>query len=94
MITIFTNNLDSDPVRIRLVDNGPGIYAENQQKIFESFFTTKPVNIGTGLGRAISREIIEQKHHGYLKCQSQLGAGTEFDIILPKKQSYQISHVA
>ncbi len=86
-ITIITENLNSEKIAIRLLDNGPGISAENQQKIFESFFTTKPVNIGTGLGLAISREIIEQKHHGSLKCNSQLGVGTEFKIILPKRQT-------
>jgi signal transduction histidine kinase len=93
-ITIITETLDSEKIAIRLADNGPGISAENQQKIFESFFTTKPVNVGTGLGLAISRQIIEQKHHGSLQCQSQLGKGTEFQIILPKKQSSQMTQVA
>jgi two-component system NtrC family sensor kinase len=90
-ITIITENLDSRRIVIRLLDNGPGISPENQHKIFESFFTTKPVNVGTGLGLAISRQIIEQKHHGSLQCQSQLGERTEFRIILPKQQSPQMT---
>ncbi|MGB3404580.1 MAG: ATP-binding protein [Microcoleaceae cyanobacterium] len=84
-ITIMTKNLDSNQIMIKLLDNGPGISTEHQQKIFESFFTTKPTHTGTGLGLAISRQIIEQKHHGSLECSSQVGEGTEFVIILPKK---------
>jgi signal transduction histidine kinase len=94
IITITTENLDSERIVIRLADNGPGISHKNQQKIFESFFTTKAVNVGTGLGLAISRQIIEQKHHGSLKCQSQMGEGTEFWVILPKQQNSKMTQVA
>ena len=93
-IKITTKTLDSSRIIIQFVDNGPGISEENLSKIFESFFTTKPVNAGTGLGLAISRQIIEQKHHGSLQCQSQLGEGTEFKIILPIQQSSQKTQVA
>lgn len=82
-IQIFTQCLDDERIIIRISDNGPGIPLENQQKIFESFFTTKPVNVGTGLGLAISREIVEEKHKGQLKLKSEVGIGTEFSIILP-----------
>lgn len=68
---------------IKIADNGVGIPLEIQHKIFETFFTTKPVGKGTGLGLAISHEIVTQKHSGQLLVTSQLGIGTEFEIVLP-----------
>jgi two-component system, NtrC family, sensor kinase len=82
-ITITTERLDNDWVLVRIGDNGSGISNENQQKIFESFFTTKPRGVGTGLGLAISYEIVVQKHGGNITCQSELEKGTEFAITLP-----------
>jgi two-component system, NtrC family, sensor kinase len=82
-ITITTERLDNDWVVVRIADNGSGISSENQQKIFESFFTTKPRGVGTGLGLAISYEIVVQKHGGNITCQSELEKGTEFAITLP-----------
>ena len=70
-------------VSIRIVDNGPGIPEDIQDRIFETFFTTKPVGKGTGLGLAISYQIVTEKHNGKLNLHSQLGEGTEFQILLP-----------
>ncbi|MEH2371621.1 PAS domain-containing sensor histidine kinase [Nostoc sp.] len=67
-------------VIIRIYDNGKGILPHIQRHIFEPFFTTKPVGKGQGLGLSISREIIVEKHQGKLKCNSQLGQGTELII--------------
>ncbi|MEH1971021.1 PAS domain-containing sensor histidine kinase [Nostoc sp.] len=67
-------------VIIRIFDNGKGILLHIQKHIFEPFFTTKPVGKGKGLGLSISREIIVEKHQGKLKCNSQLGQGTELVI--------------
>ncbi|MEH2145789.1 PAS domain-containing sensor histidine kinase [Nostoc sp.] len=67
-------------VIIRISDNGKGILPHIQRQIFEPFFTTKPVGKGKGLGLSISREIIVEKHQGKLKCNSQLGQGTELVI--------------
>lgn len=74
-----------ESVIIKIKDNGLGISAENQTKIFDIFFTTKPRGIGTGLGLAITKEIIVDKHQGKIDCYSQEGIGTEFIIILPLK---------
>ncbi|AFY30889.1 sensor histidine kinase [Calothrix sp. PCC 7507] len=63
---------------IHISDNGKGILPHIQRRIFEPFFTTKPV--GKGLGLSISQQIIVEKHQGKLKCNSQLGQGTEFVI--------------
>ncbi|MEH2275782.1 MAG: PAS domain-containing sensor histidine kinase [Nostoc sp.] len=67
-------------VIIRISDNGQGILPHIQRQIFEPFFTTKPIGKGKGLGLSISREIIVEKHQGKLKCNSQLGQGTELVI--------------
>ncbi|NES05379.1 MAG: ATP-binding protein [Okeania sp. SIO2F4] len=74
---------DNDRVSITMADNGLGIPLEIQDKIFDNFFTTKPVGKGTGMGLAISHQIINEKHGGKLKLKSLQGKGTEFEIILP-----------
>jgi signal transduction histidine kinase len=74
---------DTDWVSVRIADNGPGISPAVQKRIFEMFFTTKPVGKGTGMGLAISHQIITEKHGGQLLMHSQPGTGTEFQILLP-----------
>jgi signal transduction histidine kinase len=86
-ITISTAHSDDDWVMVRIADNGPGIAKENQDRIFETFFTTKPRGIGTGLGLAISHQIIVDKHGGKITCNSELDLGTEFAIALPIARS-------
>ena len=73
---------DEDNVYIYISDNGGGIPDEIQERIFEAFFTTKPVGFGTGLGLTISKSIIE-RHHGELTVESKEGIGTTFRIVLP-----------
>ena len=62
-------------VLISIADNGPGITADVQARIFDQSFTTKEVGKGTGLGLAIARQIIVEKHRGNLYCDSQVGRG-------------------
>ncbi|MEW6492678.1 MAG: PAS domain S-box protein [Cyanobacteriota bacterium] len=76
----------SNQVLIRIVDNGPGMTKEVQQRICDPFFTTKPVGQGTGLGMSISYQIVVEKHGGKLECISAPGQGTEFIISLPIQQ--------
>ncbi|MBF1991801.1 sensor histidine kinase [Fischerella thermalis] len=83
VITINTESMNSDWVVVRIADNGPGITIENQDKIFDTFFTTKPRAIGTGLGLAITHQIVVEKHGGQLTFNSALNLGTEFRVILP-----------
>ena len=73
---------DEDNVYIYISDNGGGIPDEIQERIFEAFFTTKPVGFGTGLGLTISKSIIE-RHRGELTVESKEGIGTTFRIVLP-----------
>ncbi len=69
-------------VEINISDTGIGISEEDQKKIYEYFFTTKPSGKGTGLGLPISRNII-QKLGGSISFESQLGKGTTFAVRLP-----------
>jgi len=73
----------ADWLSVRIADNGLGMPPEIQQRIFEMFFTTKPVGKGTGLGLTISHQIVTQKHGGELLLHSQPETGTEFQVLLP-----------
>lgn len=86
-ISIHTEAIAPNLVRVRIADNGTGIPPEVYQQIFHPFFTTKPVGKGTGLGLSISHQIIVEKHGGVLRCESQPGKGTEFFIELPVRQN-------
>lgn len=82
-IAIATERQDHNWVVVRIADNGSGIAPEDQAKIFETFFTTKPRGVGTGMGLSISYQIVTEKHKGKLICKSEVGSGTEFIISLP-----------
>lgn len=81
VLTVKTFFEDGQVV-VSLQDTGTGIPPEVRQKIFESFFTTKPPGKGTGLGMSISLNIIKQ-HGGTLELESEVGEGTTFEIRLP-----------
>ena len=81
--TVFDAKDEPEKVVIRIADNGPGMTEEVRQKLFEKFFTTKPVGKGTGLGLSISYQIVVEKHGGKLDCISAPGKGAEFAIELP-----------
>jgi two-component system NtrC family sensor kinase len=70
-------------VIISITDNGSGMTEEVRQQVFNYLFTTKAVGKGTGLGLSISRSIVEEKHGGWLTCNSTPGEGTEFIIEIP-----------
>ncbi|MFN6471615.1 MAG: response regulator [Nostoc sp. SerVER01] len=74
---------DNNYALIQIKDNGVGMSAEVQQKIFDHLFTTKPVGQGTGLGLSIARQIVVDKHGGTLEVNSAPGQGSEFIIKLP-----------
>lgn len=86
-IYIQTELLNNQCVRIRIIDNGPGMSETVMMHLFDPFFTTKPVGAGTGLGLSISYEIIVNQHGGDLKCFSTLNQGAEFVIDIPLRQS-------
>lgn len=86
-IWIRTEVINRDWVEIRIADNGPGMSEEVRSRLFDTFFTTKPVGKGTGLGLSISHQIVIEKHGGQLNCISALGEGAEFIIQIPVRQS-------
>jgi signal transduction histidine kinase len=72
-------------VEIQVVDDGPGIPAGTKTKIFDWFFTTKPPGEGTGLGLAVSREIV-QAHGGNLRLEDTPGGGATFVLEIPRER--------
>ena len=84
-IQICTEVFDHKWVVVRIADNGPGMPQEVIRRIYDPFFTTKEIGKGTGLGMAISYQLVVEKHRGMLKCRSQTGEGTEFWIQIPVK---------
>lgn len=69
---------------LRFADNGPGIPEKDLARVFESFFTTKPMGYGTGLGLSISQDIIHA-HGGRLQAENLPGGGCAFTITLPRE---------
>ncbi|MBH8575380.1 hybrid sensor histidine kinase/response regulator [Nostocaceae cyanobacterium CENA369] len=72
-----------EQVILRIADNGAGINETEQTKIFDAFYTTKPIGKGTGLGLSIAYQIVVNNHYGKLYYHSTLGEGLEFVIELP-----------
>jgi len=69
-----------DSLAVRISDTGAGIKAENLEKIFQPFFTTR--KRGTGLGLSICRQIVEA-HGGHISVESSVGEGTIVTLNLP-----------
>jgi two-component system, NtrC family, sensor kinase len=80
----FTITASPNKINIAVQDNGCGIPEENLTKIFEPFFSTKAVGVGTGMGLYISWGIVT-KLGGQMTVESQHGKGTTFTIALPVK---------
>jgi PAS domain S-box-containing protein len=73
---------DGPSIRIRVQDTGTGIQPENLERIFEPYFTTKGPLEGTGLGLSVVQGIVKS-HGGIIRCSSEPGKGTTFDVYLP-----------
>jgi signal transduction histidine kinase len=82
-VHITTEMSTPKQITIHIKDNGVGMSDEVQQKIFDPFYTSKPVGKGTGMGLSISYRIITDMHAGSLQCISSLGKGAEFIIQIP-----------
>jgi PAS domain S-box-containing protein len=79
---VIRTGRDGDEVFVAVGDNGQGIAPEHLGRIFDPFFSTKPVGEGTGLGLSLSYAIV-QKHGGRIEVESRVGAGTTFTVLLP-----------
>jgi PAS domain S-box-containing protein len=81
-ITVRTR-ADDGGVLITVSDTGCGIPAEIAGRVFDQFFTTKPVGRGTGQGLAIAHTIVVERHHGAINFEPNPGGGTTFRVLLP-----------
>lgn len=77
---------DENYVYCEIADDGTGIPENIIHRIYEPFFTTKPVGTGTGIGLSIVYDIIVNKHHGFIEISSVPEEGTTFKIKLPIEQ--------
>lgn len=77
-----TSRFDGSNIEIRVTDTGKGIEQKDIEKLFDPFYTTKPVGEGTGLGLAVSYGIVKD-HKGEILVQSKPGKGTCFTLIFP-----------
>jgi signal transduction histidine kinase len=81
IVEVSTRCLDG-MIEIRVDDNGVGIPDSARQHLFQPFFTTKPSGEGTGLGLALSADIVHD-HRGAIRCESSEGGHTVFVVTLP-----------
>ncbi|MCA9792291.1 MAG: GHKL domain-containing protein, partial [Candidatus Eremiobacteraeota bacterium] len=79
---VITTQSSGDEVVLTVNDTGVGMTAEQTARIFEPFFTTKPLGQGTGLGLAVSHQIVA-KHRGRFEVESQPGSGSAFSVFFP-----------
>ena len=90
-LRLFSQEVGGDAVDLALVDDGPGIPAELQDRVFQPFFTTRAQ--GTGLGLAIVRAIA-QAHQGAVWVDSQPGKGCIFTLRLPRLDAGEVARYA
>jgi len=70
-------------VFVEIGDNGPGMDEETRKRVFEPFYTTKEIGVGTGLGLSVSFFIVTKNHNGEFQVESEPGKGSRFTIVLP-----------
>jgi len=81
-VEVATCGPSAGMISVVIGDNGCGIPAENLDRIWDPFFTTKEAGKGIGLGLALSYSIVK-RHHGEIQVKSRVGEGTQFTVLLP-----------
>jgi len=87
-VSISSQIVEDDRVRLIVADTGPGIPGELQQRVFDPFYTTKDVGEGTGLGLSIVYGIV-QDHEGTITVESPPSGGASFIVELPCEREAQ-----
>jgi two-component system sensor histidine kinase FlrB len=87
-IVMTVNQVDQSSLQIQIQDHGPGIDESTKQRLFEPFYTTKVR--GTVLGLAVVDSVV-RAHSGSIQCESKIGAGTVFTLLLPCVNQYTAS---
>ncbi len=82
-IVITVEQTAADTI-VKIRDNGPGIPTDVLSKIYDPFFTTKPIGEGTGLGLSITHKLMDAMN-GSIKCNSVVGQHTEFVLTFPNR---------
>lgn len=90
LTTTFEETEDIPFVVLEIRDTGIGIPEENQERIYDAYFTTKEDDGGVGLGLAISHQIITA-HQGRVEVRSKVGMGTVFKITFPINKTLEIT---
>ena len=80
----FVLGVENEAAFIEISDTGTGMSPETLAKIFQQGFTTKAMGAGSGLGLALSKDIME-KHQGHIAVESIEGKGSKFTIWIPIK---------
>ncbi|MBI9077357.1 MAG: PAS domain S-box protein [Desulfatibacillum sp.] len=81
-------SLNEPHIKFSVIDTGEGMTREVMDRIFDPYFTTKPVGEGTGMGLAVTHAMVE-KHGGFIQVFSKPGKGSRFDILLPASSSQE-----
>lgn len=84
-ITVKVEDGEND-FSIIIKDNGMGMSEETRNQLFNTFFTTKPIGQGTGLGMSITNDIITKNHKGKILVETAPDEGSTFTFIIPKSQ--------
>jgi len=88
-LTLAARREGKDEVVLTVADTGCGIDPEDQQHVFEPFYTKKEEGKGVGLGLAVAYGIVK-RHHGRIELDSELGMGTTFHVHLPLHQEADV----
>jgi len=83
-VSIATTDAGSGRVSIEVSDTGTGIAGDQLARVFDPFYTTKPVGSGTGLGLAIAKQVVDE-HGGDIVLDSRPGEGTRVRMVLPRR---------
>ena len=84
-VTVGTRN-EGSQIHLWVADTGCGIRPEDQAKVLQQSFTTKPIGVGTGLGLAIVSDAVRRVHGGTVDFESVYGQGSTFHIRIPVDQ--------